>query len=157
LKDLGQAKADFTRSCELEPRIKIEAVLLAEWVGMCQGAADLFISERLEAIATVELQDYTAHICLGIALLLRRNLRGAFAELEQALLSTRLEKWAAHFWKGMICAYLEQDEEAIAAIEKALELELPPILLTPLRWFEQDRPDFYQKYVVPLMARYDLG
>jgi hypothetical protein len=49
-----------------------------------------------------------------------------------------------------------QDEEAIAAIEKAMDLELPPILLTPLRWFEQDRLDFYQKYVVPLMARYDL-
>jgi hypothetical protein len=51
---------------------------------------------------------------------------------------------------------LGHDEEAIAAIERSLELELPPILLTPLRWFEQDKPDFYQKYVVPLMARYDL-
>jgi hypothetical protein len=37
------------------------------------------------------------------------------------------------------------------------ELEMPPILLTSLRWFEQDRPNFYQQYVVPLMARYDLG
>ncbi len=44
----------------------------------------------------------------------------------------------------------------MSAIEKSLELELPPILLTPLRWFEHDRPEFYQKYVVPLMARYDL-
>jgi tetratricopeptide (TPR) repeat protein len=155
LKDLGQAQADFTRSCEQEPT-KIEAVLQAEWIRMCQGAADLLISERLEAIATVAIQDYTAHICLGIALLLRRNLSGALAELEQALLSTRHEKWEAHFWKGMICAYLEQDEEAIAAIERALEIELPPILLTPLHRFEQDRPDFYQEYVVPFMARYDL-
>jgi hypothetical protein len=56
----------------------------------------------------------------------------------------------------MAYASLMQDEAAIAAVEQSLELELPPILLTPLRWFEHDRPDFYQKYVVPLMARYDL-
>jgi hypothetical protein len=56
----------------------------------------------------------------------------------------------------MACAAMGQEEEAIAAIERSLTLEMPPILLTPLRWFKRDRPDFYQKYVVPLMARYDL-
>jgi hypothetical protein len=25
-----------------------------------------------------------------------------------------------------------------------------------LRWFEQDRPEFYKQYVVPLLARYDF-
>jgi len=151
LKDLGQAQADFVRSCELKPT-KIDVALLVEWAGMCQGAADLLVSERLEAVATIDSEDYTAHICLGIALLLRRNLKGALAELEQALLPTRHEEWKAHFWKGMICAFLGQDEEAIAAIEKALDLELPPMLLAPLRWFEQEKPDFYGKYVVPLLA-----
>ena len=66
------------------------------------------------------------------------------------------EDWDAYFWKGMACASIGQDEEAIAAIERSLTLDMPPILLTPLRWFEQDKPDFYQKYVVPLMARYEL-
>jgi hypothetical protein len=56
----------------------------------------------------------------------------------------------------MTYASLGLEKEARISIEKSLELELPPILLTPLRWFEQDKPDFYQKYVVPLMARYDL-
>jgi tetratricopeptide (TPR) repeat protein len=154
LKDLGQAQADFTRSCELKPT-KIDVVLLAEWIRMCQGATDPLVSERLEAIATVDLEDYTAHICLGIALLLRRNLRGALAELEQALRPTPYEEWKAQFWKGMVCAFLGQEGEAITALEKALDLELPPILLIPLRWFEQERPDFYQKYVVPLLARYE--
>ena len=51
---------------------------------------------------------------------------------------------------------LGTEEEAIAAVERSLDLESPPILLTPLRWFKQDKLDFYQKYVVPLMARYDL-
>ena len=56
----------------------------------------------------------------------------------------------------MTYASMDQAEEAMDAIEKTLELGLPPILLTPLRWFEQERPDFYQKYIVPLMKRYDL-
>jgi hypothetical protein len=56
----------------------------------------------------------------------------------------------------MTCASMGQDEEAIVAIERSLTLDMPPILLTPLRWFERDRPEFYQKNVVPLMVRYDL-
>ena len=53
----------------------------------------------------------------------------------------------------MVCASLGRDEEAIAAIEKSLELDLPPALLAPLRWFEQDRPEFYEKHASPLLAR----
>jgi len=53
-------------------------------------------------------------------------------------------------------AYLGKDDEAIAAIEKSLELGLPPILLSPLRWTGQDRPDFYRKYAAPLLARYEM-
>jgi hypothetical protein len=34
-------------------------------------------------------------------------------------------------------------------------LELPPLLLAPLRWFEQEKPEFYEKYVVPLLAKYE--
>jgi len=66
------------------------------------------------------------------------------------------EDWDAYFWKGMTCASMGHDEEAIAAIERSLTLDMPPILLSTLRWFERDRPQFYQKYVVPLMVRYDL-
>ena len=60
------------------------------------------------------------------------------------------------FWKGMSCASMGRDEEAIAAIERSLALDMPPILVSPLLWFEHDKPDFFQKYVVPLMVRYDL-
>ena len=51
-------------------------------------------------------------------------------------------------------AFLERDGEAVVAIEKALGLELPPILLAPLRWFEQEKPQFYEKYAAPLLAKY---
>jgi len=39
---------------------------------------------------------------------------------------------------------------------RAPEAELPPILLTPLRWLEQDQPTFYKDYAVPLLARYQI-
>ncbi len=55
----------------------------------------------------------------------------------------------------MIYVSLSQYEEAKAAIEEVLKL-LPPVLLAPLRWFEQDKPEFYVEYAAPLLARYDL-
>jgi len=73
-------------------------------------------------------------------------------ELEQAI-ALEPEEWDAYFWKGMVCAILRRDEDAKTAVEKSLEVDMPPVLLAPLRWFEQDRPDFYEQYVVPLLAR----
>ncbi len=87
--------------------------------------------------------------------MIHKHFEEALADLEQAIL-LEPEAWNAYFWKGMVCASLGRDKEAMEAIEKALEEGLPPILFTPLRWFEQDRPDFYQEYVVPFVARYDL-
>ena len=39
-------------------------------------------------------------------------------------------------------------------VELALEVDMPPVLLAPLRGLEQDRPDLYKHFVVPLLARY---
>ena len=50
---------------------------------------------------------------------------------------------------------LEREEEAMEAVEKALEEGMPPVLLAPLCWFKQKRPDFYEKYVVPLLAKHE--
>ena len=86
---------------------------------------------------------------------LQRSFDEALQELKQAIQMVP-ENWEPYFWKGMAYVSLGREEEAIVAVELSLELGLPPILITPLRWFEQEKPDFYQKYVVPLMARYDL-
>ncbi len=56
----------------------------------------------------------------------------------------------------MICAYLGQNQKAQEAFDQALNESLPPILLTPLRWFKKDRPDFYKKYAAPLLAEYNM-
>ena len=45
---------------------------------------------------------------------------------------------------------------AMEAIEKSLEVELPPILLTPLYWLETDRPEFFAQYAKPLLERYGV-
>ena len=125
------------------------------WLGMCQEKPDHEVIEQLERIAATNPENPVALVCRGVAMWLRKFNEEAMTELEQAM-QRAPEEWGLYFWKGMVCASLGREEEAMAAIEKALEVELPPVLLTPLRWFEEDRPDFYQKYVVPLMAHYDL-
>jgi tetratricopeptide (TPR) repeat protein len=102
----------------------------------------------------VDSDCYAAQVCHGAILCMRECFDQALAKLEKAI-SLDQKRWGAYFWQGIACAYLSMDERAIVAIEKALELGLPPILLAPFRWLEQDRPDFYAKFVVPLLARYE--
>ena len=109
--------------------------------------------QRLETIAAGDPQDSIAYVCRGVAWYLQKSFEQSLTGLEQAL-ALEPEEWDAYFWKGMVCAALRRDEDAKAAVEKSLVVEMPPVLLAPLRWFEQDRPDFYERYVVPLLARY---
>jgi len=153
LKDIKQARLDFTRSWELNST-NLGGSWMTEWSGMCQERYDTTTPERLEAIAATDPQHATAHVCQAVAWWLRRRLEDAIAELEQAT-SLDPERWDPYFWKGMICASLRRDEEAMAAIEKSLESGLPPVLLAPLRWLAPDRPDFYEQFVNPLLARYE--
>lgn len=153
LKDAEQAKSNYARSWELDST-DINSGWMAEWSAMCQKKPDPAMAERLEQIASVDPQNDIALVCRGIALLLRGNPELSLTELEQAIAVD--ETWDGYFWKGIACASLGRDKEAIVAIEQSLKEDLPPILLAPLRWFEQDRPEFYEHYAAPLLARYDL-
>jgi len=154
LKDVVQARDDFIHSLELNPKY-VNALWMVEWSGMGKEKSDAGVIQRLEAISELDPQDRWTLICRGVALWMNRNFEETLTLLDQAI-TLKPEASDPYFWKGMAYTSLMQDEAAIVAVEQSLELELPPILLTPLRWFEQDKPDFYQKYVVPLMARYDL-
>ena len=154
LKDLKHAEADFIRSWELDPSL-VRNGWMVHWTAMCQDKPDSAAVAQLEAIVAIDPQLDSAYICRGTAQYLRKRFEEALAELEQAI-QLEPERWDAYFWKGMAYASLGRYEEAMSALEKALEVELPPILLTPLRWLEQDRPDFYERYVVPLFVRFDL-
>jgi tetratricopeptide (TPR) repeat protein len=156
MRNTRQAVIDYTHSREIDfYYLQNHNNWMAIWSGMCYEIPDVEVIERLEILATTDPEAYAAFVCRGVAKWLRRNFDEALQELEQAI-QLEPENWDPYFWKGMAYASLGREDEAIAAVERSLELELPPILLTPLRWFEQDKSDFSQKYVVPLMARYDL-
>lgn len=149
LDDMQQAYADFVRAWELDPT-HIMHGWKVEWARMCQEKPNREVAERLERIASIDPQHFVAYLCRGVALWIRGNSGQALAELEQALVLGPKE-WDAYFWKGMIYASLKRDEEAVEAIQHSLERDLPPLLLTPLSSFEQERPDFYQQSVIPLL------
>src|SRR6266853_3640136 len=154
LRDIKQAQIDFKQGWQLDST-DVNNGWMAEWANMCQGKPGLETAGRLEAIAAVEPDNVEAYICRGVALWIRESFGEAATELNRAIpLNPELED--IFFWKGMVHAYLGQDDEAIVAIEKSLELNLPPLLLSPLRWVEQDRPDFYQKYAAPLLTRLEV-
>jgi len=90
---------------------------------------------------------------------LRGQLKAGLAALEQAI-PLDPEEWGVYFWKGMLSAYYHQarSQETITmgAIEKALQLGLPPVLLTPLYWLEPDRPAFFASSIKLLLAAHGM-
>lgn len=154
VKDVAQARNDFIKSIELNPR-GVNVRWMVEWSEMGRERPSAEVMQRLEAIIEVDPGDCWSLVCRGVVLWLSSHFEEALTLINQANL-IKPEIWDPYFWKGMVCASRMQDTEATAAIEKSLELELPPILLTPLHWFEQERPDFFQKYAAPLLAHYDL-
>jgi tetratricopeptide (TPR) repeat protein len=109
-------------------------------------------------LAARDQQQPVALVCRGVSLLLRGRFEEAEASLDQALLLNPAIREAL-FWKSLLCAELRRDEEARAALGRALAAELPlaRVLLTPLRWLEQKRPDFYRQDVEPVLARSEGG
>ncbi len=151
LRDIQQARSDCKHSWELSSA-HVDHGWMMQWIEMCLEKPNVEMMNRLESIAEAEPKDYNAYLCRGTAMSLRGDFQQAIVEIDQAI-SLESEKWGAHFWKGMNLASLGDDEEAVAEIEQALLLDMPPILLSPLRWLEQERPEFYQKYALPLLNR----
>ena len=149
LKKIEQARADFASSWELDSA-SVFAGLMAAWCEMCQKAPDAEIAQRLESIAAAQPELVLAYVCRAIAQWLQGHGEEARTELEEDI-ESQPDSYYAYFWKGVVCASLEQ-EEAQEMIEKALEREMPPVLLLPLRWLEQESAEYYKKYVAPLLA-----
>ena len=93
----------------------------------------------------------------GIALGLRGKLKDSLSVLDTAI-SMDSDEYHAYFWKGMLSAYFYRGrhQQAIEAIEKALELGMPPILLTPLYWLEKDVPEFFMQHAKSLLDKYEI-
>ncbi len=154
LKKREEARADFARYASFQP-----LGVGAEWMVVCTSLSkqrpDVELASHLEAIALLDPQDYYAYLCRGVALVLRGKPQEGLIEVEHALhLCANSDDIL--FWKGMTCAYLCQDTLALESIEQALQAGLPPILLIPLFWLEQESPHFYRKYAEPLLKRNQL-
>ena len=158
LKNSIKARDDYSRCDELAPT-NINASWMAEWLGMNKTRIDTDMVARLERIAKIDPEGYVARVCHSVALSLRGKLKEGLEEMEQAILLIP-DMWEAHFWKGILRAYYyrrqSHDKETMVAIEKALELAMPPVLLTPLYWLEQDHPDFFARCARPLLERYGM-
>jgi hypothetical protein len=67
-----------------------------------------------------------------------------------------LPDWFVPFWCAMAQASIGAYGEARDMLREALDCDIPPLLLLPLRWFERSQPEFYARFVSPLFAECDL-
>ncbi|GHO90889.1 hypothetical protein KSF_009370 [Reticulibacter mediterranei] len=149
--DLELAQEDLLRSWELDSQDETTGMLLA-WVRLCLDESDEQINPLLERFATNSSQQNIALTCRGIMLIRQQQFAEAIEVFEQVLQHSPTYSEAA-FWKGLACAFLEQDAVALAALEqaKSADIPLPAVLFTPLRWVAQTRPDFYQEQLLPFV------
>ncbi len=172
LKDLLQASTCFTRSYELACThvffswAQDFVLWVREWSLMCQTPPRSYTLHRLEAIAGGD--HYTACVSQGVIFFHQRKLQQALTTLHHATAlhydqywyqdfwADYWREWDAPFWLAMTYLALDQEEEARLAIEQALAFEMPPILLKPLTWFEQEKPKLYEQLVKPLFATYEV-
>lgn len=153
LKKSELARADFVQHATLTPG-SVRAAWMVIYANFSRQHPGPEIVESLEKTSAINPQSRYAKICQGVALGLQGNYSDGLAVLEQSIQAEEpIED--AFFWKGLFCAYLEQDGAATEAISQALQLGLPPVLLTPLYWLEQGRPEFYYTSAVPLLVRYN--
>ncbi len=152
LGDINLAKADYIRSWELNAAL-IKSAWMAEWCETCQRGIDPEMAERLGAIAAINQHHYITYVCQGVESWQRGEYTTAMIKLKQAL-ELEPENWDTYFWMGMVYFSLNQGEQAMASLEKSLEIGLPPVLLAALTWLKQVMPEFYEKYVVTLLDRY---
>jgi tetratricopeptide (TPR) repeat protein/anion-transporting ArsA/GET3 family ATPase len=159
LRERAQAHADLVHCATLSPG-DARAGWMQLWCDMdtSRPAADLI--ERLADVAAQEPQSFWASLCRCLELCLCSYFEAALALLDD---TNRLKPedsynyaWHIYFWQGMTYVALERYPEASTCIEKALTVGMPPLLLSPLRWFEEQRPEFYQTEVAPLLTRYSL-
>lgn len=114
-------------------------------------------ADELERIAHLAPQTGEAALCRAVAWKLRDNPEKGLGALKRALkdknMFPRLRTQDVPFWRGMLLASLGLAEQASKEIEHALGQGMPPILLTPLYWLEQEQPAFFESYARPWLEK----
>lgn len=153
LRNLKEAKLQFSKLLEMDANDTASAFLLC-WINWCENRVEQTEIQPLAKFSELD-NSYPSLVSKAFIQWYKEHFQEALTTLEQAIIDEP-ELWAAFFWKGFVLAYLENYEDAIVAIKTSLDNDLPPILMLPLKWLEQDRPEFYQKYALPLLQQYDL-
>jgi tetratricopeptide (TPR) repeat protein len=139
LSDLEGARVAFVSGQAANHGFALNGLLL-NWLDLSSGARAEEVAACLERVAaTADAYLPAAPVCTGAARCLRKDYERALPELERAL-AWEPDGWTAPFWLGMVrAASGQEDELALAAIRRALELGMPPVLAGPL---ERARPGF---------------
>jgi len=154
LKKCELACADFAQHASLTPD-SVKAAWMVIYANLGKQRPSFEITESLDKIVPINPQSEDAQLCQGVALGLRNSFSDGIAALERSIQLAKRGR-DAYFWQGLFCAYLGQDTEGTQAIRQALEAGLPPVLLTPLYWLEQERPEMYQAVAVPFLVQYGV-
>lgn len=144
LDELDLARSDFERGWHLN-NANLMAGWMSVWAAMCQTPFPFTpeIKERLIQLVGQSKQGYMAYLCRAILHWIEGDLNAGYKELKIACDLLPHEP-AAYFWQGIFAASLGKDNEALDLFGKALELGLPPVLLSPIRWLDPVNPRFYQ-------------
>ncbi|MDQ2886711.1 MAG: tetratricopeptide repeat protein [Chloroflexota bacterium] len=148
LGDLEHARQDYTYNYTMAPR-DTRACWLGTWTTLCQQRPTAQTVSVLEEAAARRPESYFAYFCRSVALWLRGEGEQALIELQEAQ-KARPTMWDAPFWLALIYGS-EGRPEAVQALEQALQLGIPSVLLAPLHWLEEDQPAFYAQYLAPLL------
>jgi tetratricopeptide (TPR) repeat protein/DNA polymerase III delta prime subunit len=149
------ASADFVQFATLRPD-SINAAWMVIYSNLGKQRPGFEIAESLDKIVAINPQSEYAQLCQGVALGLRNSFSDGIAALERSIQLAKSVQEDAYFWKGLFYTYLGQEAEATRAITQALEAGLPPVLLAPLHWLEQERPEIYQSCAVPFLVQYGV-
>jgi tetratricopeptide (TPR) repeat protein len=148
-----EALADYNKADELSPH-NIQIAWMALWANLTNQKT--LERSRIEVIMSLDPEHYLSHVCRSISLALQNdNLAAILEEMDQAI-QIQPEEYDHYFWKGMIYAYHQDTDMAQAAFEKALALDLPPLLLKPLYWLKTATPQFFEAYAAPLVEKAGL-
>jgi tetratricopeptide (TPR) repeat protein len=155
LKQTERARQDYEEAQRLQPT-DMQALWLSEWITFGKQRATPLDVQRLQVIADLNPSYYLAQVCRGIFTgITQRDLKLASEALVEAC-AQEPDQWDSPFWLAMVYVYRNRQEQARLALQQALDLGLPVALLLPLYWLEKDAPDFFHKYALPVLQRYEL-
>jgi tetratricopeptide (TPR) repeat protein len=152
-KELDLAKLDYLHCQEIDIK-NINYLSLVVWIDMLQQRDDAKAIQQLETQLPPDAPAYLILVGQGMAAWLHQDFNQAQTKLQQAI-DQEPHRWNARFWHAMALLSTNQDEKAIEEITQTLQLGMPPILLTPLQWFQQSRAEFYAKTLAPIIQQAD--